>query len=148
MRPTLVAIPVLLALAACAAPGGIGSTPDPTEADPADTRLPFETAPEETMPMTGEIPEQLRADIVADAARRADIDPDSITVVKAESVTWNDGSLGCPEPGMMYTQALVDGYHVVVRAGDEELDYRADSAGHFRYCENPPPAGGVISSHA
>ena len=31
------------------------------------------------------------------------------TVVDARAVTWPDSSLGCPEPGMMYTQVLVDG---------------------------------------
>jgi hypothetical protein len=30
---------------------------------------------------------------------------------------WNDGSLGCPEPGMMYTQALVNGYWLIIEAG-------------------------------
>jgi hypothetical protein len=37
-------------------------------------------------------------------------------VVQAEAVTWPDGALGCPEPGIVYTQALVPGYWVVVEA--------------------------------
>jgi hypothetical protein len=45
-------------------------------------------------------------------------------VVSAEPQTWNDGSLGCPKPGFAYTQSIVDGYHVVVKASDRTLDYR------------------------
>ena len=35
---------------------------------------------------------------------------------------------------MYYTQALVDGYQVIVSAGGKEYDYRAGSGG-FRLCE-------------
>ena len=58
-----------------------------------------------------------------------------LTVARAEAVTWPDGSLGCPEPGMMYTQVLVDGYWVVIRAGDETYDFRGTGT-TFRLC--PP----------
>ncbi len=40
---------------------------------------------------------------------------------------------------MAYTQALVDGYHVVIVAGGEELDYRVGSGGSFRLCEGSLP---------
>ena len=80
--------------------------------------------------------------IVADAAAQTGIDEAEIEVIRAEQVTWNDGSLGCPEPGMLYTQALVEGYHVVLDVDGEELDYRADAAGRFRICENPDRSGG------
>ncbi len=54
---------------------------------------------------------------VADAAARAGVDPAAVTVVSAEAVTFPDGGLGCPEPGMMYTHVLTPGYRVVVEAG-------------------------------
>lgn len=85
--------------------------------------------------MTGEVPAEILADLVADAAERTSTEPDAVEVIQAQAVTWNDGSLGCPEPGMFYTQALVDGYQVILQAGDEELDYRVSSAGGFRVCE-------------
>ena len=37
---------------------------------------------------------------------------------------------------MAYTQALVDGYQVILRAGDEALDYRVTAQGGFRVCED------------
>ena len=88
-------------------------------------------------PMTGAVPEALISQILDDAADRSGVPADELEVVVAEAVTFNDGSLGCPEPGMAYTQALVDGYRVVVTAAGEELDYRAAEAGGFIFCENP-----------
>lgn len=89
----------------------------------------------------GEIPAEILDRILADAVVRTSTDLADIEVIRGEAITWPDGSLGCPEPGMMYTQALVDGYHVVVRAGGEELDYRVGSGGGFRLCESVRPGG-------
>jgi hypothetical protein len=96
--------------------------------------------------VTGEVPEDLLDAILADAAQRSGAPSESLEVVMAAAVTWNDGSLGCPEPGMFYTQALVDGYQVVIDTGDEELDYRVGSGGSFRLCENPDAPGGTNPS--
>ena len=48
-------------------------------------------------------------------------EPAEVTVVSAESVTFPDGGLGCPEPEMLYTQVLTPGYHVVVEAGGQRV---------------------------
>ena len=40
---------------------------------------------------------------------------------------------------MMYTQALVPGYRVVVEAGGEEMYFHASERGDFQFCENPKP---------
>lgn len=61
----------------------------------------------------------------ADLARRLSLDPAQIELVDAASVTWPDGSLGCPKPGMMYTQALVDGLRIRLRAGDQVYVYHS-----------------------
>jgi len=87
-------------------------------------------------PVTGEVPAEIMAELVADAAERTGAAPEAIDVTKATAVTWNDGSLGCPEPNMSYTMALVDGYHVILVAAGEELDYRVGEHGGFRLCKN------------
>lgn len=70
----------------------------------------------------------------ADAARRAGIEVGDVRVTNAIAVTWPDGSLGCPEPGMAYTQALVPGYRILVRAGERLLEYHASNRGRFLLC--------------
>lgn len=64
---------------------------------------------------------------VADLATRLDIEPDAIEVLTAVLVTWPDGSLGCPEPDMMYATVLTDGSVIELGAGD--LVYRYHSGG-------------------
>jgi hypothetical protein len=119
-------------------------SPDSTLPKPTPSLPPVETVPPSEPPpaVTGEVPADLLEAIMADAESRMTT-KGALTVVRAESVTWSDGSLGCPEPGVMYTQALVDGYWVVLDAGGSQMDYRASSKGSFKLCENslgvPPP---------
>jgi len=75
--------------------------------------------------------------VLADASKQTGLDRESLEVLSAVSVTWPDGSLGCPKPGVMYTQALVPGYRVQIRAGERVLDYHASQRGYFVLC----PAG-------
>ena len=93
--------------------------------------------------MTGEVPVTilgaiLRGRDASAAAWRSTTSSSS----RADAVTFSDGSLDCPEPGMSYTQALVDGYQVEIEAGDETLDYRVGAGGSFRLCESDGPPGG------
>jgi hypothetical protein len=140
-RTTTHVLALVLVLAILTAACATGSGASPEESGTPDASRPTRSAPElstvppSDAPMTGEVPAEILADLVADAAQRSDTEPDAVEVIQAEAVTWNDGSLGCPEPGMMYTQALVDGYQVILRAGDDELDYRVSAAGGFRICE-------------
>jgi hypothetical protein len=129
----LAIVAVALALAGCSAQ--VGTSPSDA-GRPAPSAPDLETVPPADEPVTGEVPAEVMAAIVADAAERAEVAADAIEVVQAAAVTWSDGSLGCPEPGMTYTMALVDGYHVILDAGGEELDYRVMAQGGFRLCED------------
>lgn len=136
-----------LSLAACgllmAACAGQGADPSPS-ADatrPVRSAPPLATVPPSGAPVIGEVPAEFLANVVADAAERAEVDAAAVEVVQAEATTWSDGSLGCPEPGMFYTQALVDGYHVILAAGDDEFDYRLTANGGSVLCENGRPGG-------
>jgi hypothetical protein len=86
---------------------------------------------------------------LADAANRSTTAKDDIKVLSAEAVTWSDGSLGCPQPGMMYTQALVPGYRIVLQAGEQTLNYHAMSRGRPVFCPSgrvTPPVPGQDNS--
>jgi hypothetical protein len=41
---------------------------------------------------------------------------------------------------MVYTQAIVEGFRVIVRARGLELDYRVAASGTFRRCPGSKPA--------
>ncbi|MCS6828537.1 MAG: hypothetical protein NZ553_18130 [Caldilinea sp.] len=140
----------LLLLAGCASPlAEEPKTPveqevppsSPLEAPASPLLTPLAEYPALSGGVTGEAPADLLEAILADAASRTGLERDALLVLQDEAVVWSDGSLGCPEPDMMYTQALVEGYHVIVQAGDRQLDYRASHSGFFKLCENPLPPG-------
>jgi hypothetical protein len=95
------------------------------------------TLTEETPPVKGEVPQGILDPILKEAAALAKVAREQLVIVRAEPVVWNDGSLGCPELGMEYTQALVNGYWVVIEASGQTYDFRVGSGGSFRLC----PAG-------
>ncbi len=71
----------------------------------------------------------------ADASRRTGATPQHIKVVSAGRVTWRDGSLGCPQPGVIYTMSLVQGYRVRLLAGAESMDYHLSLRGALVLCK-------------
>lgn len=120
-------------------------SPPPSE-PPVTTQPPPPTtvSPVTTTPSFGEVPGDLMQPVLEAAAEKSGVPIEELVVIKADGVTWSDGSLGCPEPGMFYTQALVDGYWVIIDAAGEELDYRLNTRGGFRLCASggvPPGTG-------
>ncbi len=91
----------------------------------------------ETVP-TASVPARVRRAVVADAARRFQVAESAVVLTRAEQVTWPDGSLGCPEPGRKYTQALVPGYRLVAKSAQGEFVYHADSRGNVVTCGPAP----------
>jgi hypothetical protein len=160
MRFGFIAVAVLL-LAACG--GGEASVTTeavssglPSTSDPAESTMPLEpptsptestlasvpessesTAPNSTTGSEGEgVPIALLEPVLIAAAARSGVDVGEVTVVSAELRDWPDGSLGCPAPGMMYTQVITPGYRVVIEVAGEQLDYRMNRRGAFRLCES------------
>ena len=87
-------------------------------------------------------------DALTDAARRTGLKRAELEVLSAEAVTWSDGSLGCPQPGMMYTQALVPGFRVRIQAGGQEFDYHAGRIGVAAPCPPERAQAPVVGADA
>ena len=58
-----------------------------------------------------------------DLAQRLSVAVDQITVVSSEYTDWPDSSLGCPQPGMAYSQVITPGYRIVLEQGQKQYDY-------------------------
>lgn len=132
----------LLAVSACTSlPGAprpsLPTMPPTVTVPPDDATIPPNVTipPEMTIPPgLGEVPFEIYQEAAQQAAAAAGATISDVTVVRAERVTWNDGSLGCPEPGQMYTQALVPGFWLVLAVGDQQFDFRASEAGELKIC--------------
>ncbi len=163
---TLLSLLALLISVGCTA--GNGTEADSTSLPPAtlavDTAVPS-TVPEATQPgrptpaaspevervpplegtaVVGEVPEAIMTAVYEDLAATQNVSKEIITVTRAEAIIWSDGSLGCPQPGQVYTQALVSGYWIVLEVNGRSYDYHAAETGYFVLCQNKlpvPPAG-------
>ncbi len=73
-----------------------------------------------------------------DAARRSGVAAADLRVISVEAVMWSDGALGCPQPGRMYTQALVPGHRVRIAAPgavEAPMHYHIGTRGNaWLYC--------------
>jgi hypothetical protein len=87
-------------------------------------------------------PETVLDKAILDLVARIGVSPAAVTIVAAETKTWSDGSLGCPQPGMSYTQALVDGSRVLLEADGRLYAYHAGSDGEPFLCESGEDDGG------
>ncbi len=120
--------------------------PNPTLPDRMEdgmTKQPERVPPTESMPpVTGEVPSGLMGSMLQDLSQRTGADPQLVSVIRAQAVVWRDGALGCPQPGVVYTQALVHGYWVTLEFEGKTYDYHAAQNGYFMLCENRlPPLG-------
>ncbi len=77
--------------------------------------------------------ERAKAQVEAETALAAT----DLTLVSLEPVEWNDASLGCPQPGMMYAQVVTPGYQIRLRGPNGDYNVHTGSApdGSIVLCE-------------
>lgn len=71
----------------------------------------------------------------ADLSEKKNVQIKDVKLLSAQSVTWRSGALGCPEPGMQYTQALVKGMQIILQSKGKQYRYHASANGKPFYCE-------------
>ena len=114
-----------LLLAACGGPDDGPTTEGPPPPD---------GAVEASFVSLGDIPGVIEA-AIADAAERFGVSEEEVAVAGALRVTWSDGSLGCPEPDTMYTQALVPGHLLTLEVAGQRYAYHAADGDTPFLCE-------------
>lgn len=111
-------------------------TPDPGS-EPVRPMPPYNAQP--LTPPFGTVMDAQIDAAKQDLAQRLGIDTSAIEVVEVAAVTWPDTSLGCPKPGMMYPQVLVEGIFVQLRANGQVYNYHGDGQRRLFLCD--PQAG-------
>lgn len=119
-------------------PGQPQATPTPMP-EPVSPPADASTAPVDIESLPADL-RAIAAAALADAAQRTGAAAGDMAVVGAEAVVWADGSLGCPERGVLYTMALVPGYRVRIAVAGNMMDYHASQRGNLVYC----PAGRAV----
>ncbi|MFF0267476.1 hypothetical protein [Kribbella sp. NPDC004536] len=126
MRTVLTVVAAAALLVACGNESTSGGQPSMT---------PSTSSSSEPATPAGGLVEQAKADLV----KRLGVDAAAVQVVSSTEVTWPDGSLGCPEPGMFYTQMLVNGNRTVLEVDGKQYAYHSSAHRAPFLCEHPAP---------
>lgn len=139
-RMTLLAAVGVVAACSSAAPGEQSGSrpPAPGSLTPASvqpSRVP-DGPPASPGPI--DLPAPVIAAVVAEVSRIAGVPVDQVIVRSAEYVNFPDAGLGCPVPGMIYTQVQVEGFKLVAQVeGGKTYDFRGTGPDTFRLCTSP-----------
>lgn len=117
---------------------GAPSTPGPAPSPSADPTSRFETTaplPDSTGPAVT-LPAALLDAVRSDLDQRG-VEVGDLRVISSHRATWQDGAWGCPAPGRLYTQAVEEGYVVIVEADGAQYDYRFGSGPVPKLCSPP-----------
>lgn len=156
---------IVLALIACGAGGcleqetPISVLPLTTSVPPLAARTPTATLLIQELTPAGSLPAEIGtssagadpAPFVQKAidalAQHLNVPTSSITVVGIPlPVQWNDSSLGCPQPGMTYTQVVTPGYLITLEAGDGTWEIHTNLTDSVVVCTNPNASLGTITA--
>lgn len=69
-----------------------------------------------------------------DLAEYLGVSIDVIDWVSSEEIEWPNGSLGCPKPGMSYTQAIVNGSLIVFEVNGVPYEYHSGAGQEAFLC--------------
>ena len=133
MRRAQLSVAVMtLALSAC----GPSSAPPPTPfvtpvASPAPSPVPSLSR---GTPSGADAQASVDA-ALADAAVHLGVPRANLQVERVEAHEWGDSSLGCPRPGLMYSQIVTPGYLVVINGAGKQLEYHSDARGRVVLCQ-------------
>lgn len=69
-----------------------------------------------------------------DLAQKLKVNMEEIKLLSSRSVTWRSGALGCPKPGVSYTQALQAGTLIVLESKGALYRYHSGRTGNPKHC--------------
>src|SRR5579859_4237539 len=111
---------------ACASGGGgqlpttpAAPQPSPALASPVASVLPGSLSNPDPQPS---VDAALR-----DAAGHLGVPPTDLRVDQVDARQWGDASLGCPQPGQMYSQIVTPGFAIVISGAGKQLEYHSDA---------------------
>jgi len=119
-RFLLMFVLMVMLLAACA------QQPAPTE----QPLLPVDDSNPDTTPTPNPVdltPAQRAA--ISSLSEITSLPADKITLVSTEAVSWPDGCLGVQRMGVMCTQAIVEGFKIVLEADGKQYEFHTNQNG-------------------
>ena len=122
----------------------VPATADKPKLEAPPTVIPLPTEEQKGLDMAAPTPESPQTQALIDQAKSLlseylDIDEGQIEFVQFELVTWPDGGLGCPQPGMAYIQIMVEGYRIQLSYDGQVYDFHGGSSTDPFLCQDGKP---------
>lgn len=73
---------------------------------------------------------------ITDLADQLMIEASQVELIEVRAMVWPDGALGCPQPGLAYTQVQREGALIRLRVGKTIYHYHTGGQEPF-LCEKP-----------
>ena len=108
--------------------GGMSSTSQTISKTPAKT----------TAKATAKLPSNIANIVRKDLSQQSGIPASKLQLVQSTPKTWSDGCLGLAKAGEMCSQAMVQGWQVVLTNGSQRWTYRTDATGRVYRMEPTP----------
>ncbi len=83
--------------------------------------------------------------VIADVSKRTKIPTAKLKITQYSRQTWSNGCLGISKPDEICTQALVEGWRVVVAGNNRTWVYRSDRNGRIVRLESPKTSTGITN---
>jgi hypothetical protein len=94
---------------------------------------------------TGDQPENpLVKQAKEDLANRLDVETEHIELVEFKAMIWPDSSLGCPQPGVAYTQVQREGYLIRLHFEGKLFHYHGGENRSPFLCEKTASDEGLL----
>ena len=107
-------------------PAASAATPPPPAVAPLASAVPDANV--------GPDQQQAVAAAVQDAAARLGVAANELSVQQVEAREWGDSSLGCPQPGNLYSQIVTPGFVIVLNSRGKQLEYHSDTRARVVLC--------------
>ena len=73
---------------------------------------------------------------LGDAATHLGVGRDQLHVDQVDAHQWPDSSLGCPKPGIMYSQIVTPGFLILISSSSgKQLEYHTDGQSRVVLCK-------------
>ena len=117
------------------------------EATPAVTAAPTaEITPETTLTATeapavaSPVPGSVEAKVAQALSKKTGVDTSKLVLTAKDALDWPDSALGCPAPGMMYSQIVTPGFKLIYSDGAKTYEVHTDRSGNRAVlCQNKQP---------
>lgn len=133
-------------LTACA-PQVTEEKPNPTDASYPNPSYPNPAYPNPSYPnVDSSVSSPAQEAAITHLSRTLNLPADQIALISVEAVTWSDGCLGVQRPGVMCTQALVEGYRIILEADGRQYEVRSNESGSQVVIASGMETGSLIES--